>query len=130
MKHVIVLLAVFAGLIASRGVTAAASNRQVETVDVSEVDQKPTLIFQVKPKYPPEMRRDDISGEVLVEMVVDTEGIPRGCKVVKSTRPEFEASAVAALSKWQFEPGMKHGRAVNTRLQVPVVYSLKKKKKH
>ena len=45
-------------------------------------------------------------------------------EAVRSSRAEFEASAMAAVSKWKFRPGRKSGRAVTTHLQVPIVFSL------
>ena len=32
--------------------------------------------------------------------------------------------AIQAVGKWTFRPGRKGGRAVNTRMQVPIVFSL------
>jgi periplasmic protein TonB len=40
--------------------------------------------------------------------------------------PLLEAAAVAAVSQWKFEAGQKDGRSVNTRLQVPIVFTLPK----
>ena len=37
---------------------------------------------------------------------------------------EFESAAVQAVSKWKFKPGRKGGRAVNTHMQVPIVFTL------
>lgn len=129
MLRPLVLLAVLSGFVATHAVAAAASPREARTYDIERLDQRPIALTQVKPIFPPEMKRAGITGEVLVELIIDTEGNPRDCKVVKSSRPEFEASAITALSQWKFEPGIKHGRAVNTRLQVPIVYSLKNQQK-
>ena len=40
---------------------------------------------------------------------------------------QIEAAAVAAVSKWKFEPGQKEGRRVGTHMQVPIVFTLSNK---
>jgi protein TonB len=70
------------------------------------------------------MRRAGIEGSVTIDFVVDKDGAVQKAVAVKSSRVEFEAPAVAAVSAWQFEPGQKGGRAVNTHMQVPIVFSL------
>jgi outer membrane biosynthesis protein TonB len=37
---------------------------------------------------------------------------------------ELEKAAVAAIGKWKFHAGLKGGAPVNTRLTVPMVFSL------
>jgi TonB family protein len=70
------------------------------------------------------MRRAGITGEVVVDFVVDIDGEVKFAAPVRSSRKEFEAAAVAAVSKWKFKPGQKGGRDVPTHLQVPIVFSL------
>ena len=70
------------------------------------------------------MRRAGITGEVVVEFIVDANGDVRNAFAVRSTQRDFEQAAVQAVSKWKFRPGKKGGRAVNTRMQVPIVFTL------
>jgi len=88
----------------------------IEIFDPSKLDQVP--------QYPFEMRRAGITGEVLVEFIVDANGDVRNAFAVRSTQREFETAAVQAVSKWKFKPGRKGGRAVNTRMQQPISFSL------
>lgn len=92
--------------------------------DLSALDQAPTPTVQTRPQYPFEMRRAGITGEVLVAFIVDSRGNVREAYAVRSTQREFEQPAVQAVSRWKFKPGRKGGRAVNTRMQVPIVFSL------
>jgi len=92
--------------------------------DISNLDQVPQPRVQVQPNYPFEMRRAGISGEVLVAFIVGTTGDVVDAYAVRSTQREFEAPAVQAVMKWKFRPGRKGGRAVNTRMQVPIVFNL------
>lgn len=92
--------------------------------DISNLDQPPQARVQVQPNYPFEMRRAGISGEVTVAFIVSSTGDVVEAYAVRSTQREFEAPAVQAVLKWKFRPGRKGGRAVNTKMQVPIVFNL------
>lgn len=92
--------------------------------DVANLDQPPVLRVPVQPNYPFEMRRAGISGEVLVEYIVDSSGRVSQAQVVRSSQREFEQPAMQAVLKWQFRPGRKGGRAVNTRVQQVITFNL------
>jgi periplasmic protein TonB len=95
-----------------------------EVFDISKLDKTPQPTVQVHPQYPFDMRKAGISGQVLVEFIVDTSGNVQNAFAASSTQREFESSAIQAVSKWKFRPGQRGGRAVNTRMQVPIVFSL------
>lgn len=96
----------------------------VEVFDISKLDQVPVAKVQAKPQYPFEMRRAGIAGEVLVDFIVNSNGDVVNAFSARSSQREFEAAAVQAVSKWKFRPGKKGGRAVNTHMQVPIVFTL------
>ncbi|MCR6656058.1 MAG: TonB family protein [Opitutus sp.] len=96
----------------------------IEVFDISQLDQQPQPRFRAQPQYPFDMKRQGITGEVLVEFIVDTNGDVRNAYAVRSTQREFEASAVQAVSKWKFRPGKRGGRVVNTRVQQPISFTL------
>ena len=87
--------------------------KEIFTVD--QLDQKPRLTGPVQPAYPYAMSVAGISGKVVVEFVIDASGKVSDAHVVQSSHPEFEAPTVAAVNKWQFDPGRKSGQRVNTR---------------
>ena len=92
--------------------------------NIADLDNPPQARFQPGPNYPFEMRRAGISGEVTVAFIVDSAGNVVEAYAVKSTQREFESPAVQAVMKWKFKPGRKGGRAVNTKMQVPIVFNL------
>jgi len=96
----------------------------IEVFDISKLDQQPVAKFQARPQFPFEMRRAGISGEVVVDFIVDTNGEVRNAFAAHSSQREFEAAAVQAVSKWKFRPGRKNGHAVFTHMQVPIVFTL------
>jgi protein TonB len=95
-----------------------------EVYNLANLDQQPVATFQARPAYPFEMRRQGISGQVVVDFIVTAQGSVRDAYAVSSNQREFEASAVQAVAKWRFKPGRKAGRAVSTHMQVPIVFSL------
>lgn len=104
--------------------TAKAASGMKDLFDLANLDQVPQPRYQAQPQYPFEMRRAGITGEVVVGFIVDSEGKAVEVYAVRSTQREFEAAAIQAVGKWTFRPGRKGGRAVNTRMQVPIVFSL------
>lgn len=91
--------------------------------DISQLDQIPVARVQPPPIYPYEMRRAGITGEVNVGFIVDSDGNVRDAYPISSSHREFEVPAVQAVSKWKFRPGRRGGKAVNTRMSVPIVFS-------
>lgn len=91
--------------------------------DVDQLDRAPLVRYQAKPQYPPDLRRRGIGGEVIVEFVVDERGIPRAVQAVSAPHTALGEAAANAVGQWTFFPGMKDGRAVATRLAVPVVFA-------
>lgn len=92
----------------------------------SKLDERPKPSFQASPKYPPEMHRAGITGQVTVDFIVDSNGDVQNAYALNSSRREFESAAVEAVRAWKFKPGSKDGRNVNTHMQVPIIFSLKK----
>jgi protein TonB len=94
-------------------------------IEISALSEKPIAKYQAKPVYPNEAKKAGLEGEVDVGFIVDPDGNVRNATALRSTSREFEDSAVQAVGRWTFKPGKKDGKAVFTRMQVPVVFSLK-----
>jgi protein TonB len=92
--------------------------------DISQLDQKPEPRVRISPTYPYEMRRNGVEGTVLVGFICDTDGNVRDAYVLKSDHREFDAPAVQAVSNWKFRAGKRGGKTVNTKMSVPIVFSL------
>jgi protein TonB len=96
----------------------------VKVFDPSQLDQQPVPTVQARPNYPFELRRDGISGQVVVDFIVDASGRVQNAFAASSSHRDFEPAAVQAVSKWQFRAGRRGGSAVNTHMQVPIVFTL------
>ena len=95
-----------------------------ELFSLADLDQRPEPLATVNPVYPYEMRRAGVTGAVTVVFTVDTEGNVRDAKILRSTQREFEASALQAVLQWKFKPGKRAGRVVNTRMSLPIEFTL------
>jgi RNA polymerase sigma factor (sigma-70 family) len=95
-----------------------------ETLAMGELDEKPRPTTMKTPVYPADMAAAGIEGKVVVSFVIDAAGQVHEARAVSSTRSEFEAAAVAAIGQWQFDPGRKGERPVNTRVSQQIVFNL------
>ena len=94
--------------------------------DLASLDQPPVVRVAVKPVYPYEMSRAGINGQVVVGFIVDAEGNVKDPYVISSTRREFEAESLRAISRYKFKPGRKNGANVSTRnVSLPFIFNLK-----
>jgi periplasmic protein TonB len=91
---------------------------------LSQLDEPPVATYRARPVYPESMRRSSISGEAMVDFIVDPRGNVRNVTAVHSSQREFEEPACAAVEKWRFKPGRKDGHAVYVHMQVPIVFTL------
>jgi protein TonB len=92
--------------------------------NISQLDRVPEPIVQPPPQFPVQLKKDVDRAEVVVEFIVDSKGNTRDVHVVSSTHPGFEFAAVEGVNKWRFRPGMKTGRKVNTRMMVPIRFTV------
>jgi protein TonB len=92
---------------------------------IDQLEQPPVPRVRVSPVYPQGMRSQGISGEVLVDFIVDPSGNVRNPVAAHSSRSDFEEPACRAVGKWKFTSGIKGGRAVFVHMQVPIVFTLK-----
>ena len=63
-----------------------------------------------------------ISGTVVTELIVGTDGIPRDIRVVQSLDPGLDRNTVEAISEWRFRPGQLNGKAVPVRARVSTTF--------
>jgi protein TonB len=94
------------------------------TARLIDLDGVPRATVQGAPVYPGEARRTGMSGEVLVEFLVDESGVVHDPRVIRASAAVFEEAALRAVARWRFEPGRRHGTVVRFRMSVPIVFSL------
>jgi protein TonB len=92
--------------------------------ELADLDQTPVILSQPLPQYPPSLLSTAAAGEVTVAFVVDADGAVRAARITAATHPEFEVPALQAVARWRFRPGRRDGRAVATRVEVPIAFSV------
>jgi len=87
----------------------------------------PRLLKEVKPRYTIEAMTAKIQGTVLVECVVEVDGMVRRARVVRSLDPMFglDQSALDAVKEWQFEPGTRDGTPVPVVVTIELSFVLR-----
>ena len=94
------------------------------TEEIGRFNTPPKALKRALPIYPYNLRRAGLTGEVQMEFIVDTNGDVQNPVVVSSNNPWFERSALDAILRWKFLPGMRAGRAINTRATQRVSFDL------
>jgi protein TonB len=79
-------------------------------------------------RYPPVLQTAGIEGRVLIEFIIDTTGrAERGSmRVVSSAHQLFEGPAREVVSSCRYRPGRISGRAVRTRVQIPINFTIQR----
>jgi len=92
-----------------------------ELFSMSDLDQKPRVMYQPSPTLNAQVRRK-APGTVYILFIVDKNGRVVKPKIQKSTDPVFEQPALAAVKQWKFDPGKRNGEPVRFRMRVPITF--------
>jgi TonB family protein len=84
----------------------------------------PKAIYAPDPEYTDKARRKKINGNVVVSLIVTPEGTVRDPKIAASLDKDLDQQALAALSKWKFEPATKDGKPVTVRISTEVSFRI------
>lgn len=92
--------------------------------NLADLDRRPEPIAQPAPVFPYEPKRDGVTdARVVVQFVVDADGRVLSPTVTESSDDRFNQAALIGVSRWKFRAGMKGGRRVATRMEVPLLFS-------
>jgi protein TonB len=87
-------------------------------------DVGPTPIRMPQPSYTQEAIRDNVTGAVVLRVVIDEQGRVRVLKVVRSV-PALDEEAIRVVeSRWRFQPATKNGRPVPALSDLVVRFNL------
>jgi protein TonB len=84
--------------------------------------EPPVPVRTVAPEYPNELRRDGVSGVVMVKCTIDEQGNVVDPTVEKSSNGAFEKPAIDALKKWKFKPAKQDGAPVAIKVSIPIKF--------
>jgi protein TonB len=98
--------------IAARATTEAA--RQAEVVQ-----------RMPPPRYPADAIKNKHEGEVILDILVATDGSPKAIKINRSSgHSELDRAALEAATRWSYSPAMEDGQASEGWAEVPITFSL------
>lgn len=106
--------------------TKTPSVKEGDLVPLDQLDITPVIIKSVKPNYPPIAKMQKQAGKVTLKVLVNQNGDPEDIQVVSvspSGKFGFEQSAVEAVKKYKFQPGLKEGVKVKCWFWVPVIFN-------
>jgi len=86
---------------------------------LKQVDTPPRPKKQENLRFPAD-HEGPISGEALIECIIDREGRPRLPRIIRTSTPEFGWAAATAVTRWRFEPATQGGEAVVCRARLPI----------
>lgn len=82
----------------------------------------PYLIKKVQPIYPADAMRAHAAGTVELRVVVATDGTVHEMQVLKAPWPSLVASAMWAVSHWEFKPYLLNGKPVEAEVTIKVIF--------
>lgn len=90
------------------------------------VDEPPIRLSSPPLNYPPLLRDAGIEGQVIIEVVIGTDGHPESetLRVIESTNRAFERPAREVVLGSVFRPGRMRGQAVRVLVRQPIVFSI------
>jgi len=101
---------------------ASADSGDVDSLfSLSDLDQKPRVMFQPSPLLDAKLRKSG-PATVYVLFIVDQNGRVQDARIQNSSNPLFDVVALTAVKKWKFEPGKRNGESVRFRMRVPVTF--------
>ena len=77
---------------------------------------------KVDPKYPPEMMRERIEGEVVLYAIIRRDGSVDSVRVIRSLDSRLDDHARRAFGRWTFEPARVNGEVVDLEALVHIPF--------
>ena len=78
----------------------------------------------IEPEFSEEARKARYSGDVLLTIVVDTNGRVIDLRIAKGLGLGLDEKAIEAVKQWIFKPGYRNGRPVAVMATVTVGFRL------
>ena len=85
----------------------------------------PELLKEVRPEFTEDARRQGISGDVVLEIVVRADGTVGDVKVLQGLGGGLNRNAIDAVRQWRFAPARRYGVPVDVMVEVAVAFKLR-----
>jgi TonB family protein len=85
----------------------------------------PRLLHRVDPVYPPEAKKAQLAGSVVLNVRTDGQGNVQQVMVLRSSDAIFNQAAIDAVKQWKYEPYIQEGRPTDLVFTVNVRFNPK-----
>jgi len=94
-----------------------------DAIKVGGVIKTPQKLVNVSPRYPDDALQAKVQGEVVLDVIVDANGVPTDVQISQSV-PMLDAAAIEAVRQWRYEPTLMNGVAVPVVMTVTLGFKL------
>ena len=84
----------------------------------------PVPIYKPDPEFSAEARKAKLQGQVVLEVVVDTDGKAHGIRIRSGLGLGLDEKAIAAVETWRFRPAHRNGRPIAVAATIYVNFRL------
>jgi len=106
--------------------TGGGEKKKAATLEKNKDVTEPEPVSRVAPQYPADAKSEKVSGEVKLDVTIDTEGSVISVNVLTDPDARLTQSAVEAVKQWKYKPALtKAGRPVQVVTTVTVNFKLK-----
>jgi TonB family protein len=84
----------------------------------------PVPVYLPSPVLSEEARQAKYQGEVMVQIIVDTDGIPQNPRVVRPLGMGLDEKAIEVVRHYRFKPAMKDGKPVPAYMTIAINFRL------
>ncbi|HEU5350402.1 MAG TPA: energy transducer TonB [Terracidiphilus sp.] len=82
------------------------------------------LVHQVIPVYPPDARRANVQGTVVLDATIGKDGAVHDLRTVSTPSVLLLESAMFAVSQWTYRPYLLNGKPVQVKTTINVIFTL------
>ena len=109
---------------ARASVPARAAAPAADLIARAPASRAPAILREVKPDYTEEGRRRHIEGDVVLEIVVRSDGTVGSVKLLQGLGAGLDQRAIDAVRQWRFSPAKRYGTPVDVIVEVAMEFKL------
>lgn len=91
-------------------------------VPLADLDETPKPLFRSAPVVPPAHLKRSEQAEVVVEFIINRQGMVQLPRVISETAPAFGYAVMQAAVGWQFEIPRENGEPVDALVRLPLLF--------
>jgi len=85
----------------------------------------PQLVKEIKPDYTEDARRRGLTGDVILEIIVRSDGNVGDVRLLQGLGGGLDQRAIDAVRQWRFSPARRYGTPVDVIVEVAVEFKLR-----